>query len=69
MAMTMAYQFELWDRTTRTYVRSQTWATQAAIEALDGRVLWDSGQNVDPATLSEDGFVVQWPASGPASPG
>jgi hypothetical protein len=69
MATTTVYQFEVWDQASRTYVRSQTWATQHAIEALDGRVVWDSMQKVDAAMLSEDGIVVQWPAAGSASPG
>jgi hypothetical protein len=64
MPKVTVYQFEIWDRFTRSFIRSNTLATRRAIDAADGVILIETAQQVDSEMVSQDGVVVRWPMKG-----
>ena len=46
MATERVYQWEMYDRVSRCFVRQQTYATEAAIVAAQGIAIYSTGQDV-----------------------
>jgi hypothetical protein len=59
MATITVYGFEIFDDDSNSWIRARTKATRRAIEAAQGRIILDSGEEVDIETVNEDGVVVR----------
>lgn len=59
MATITVYGFEIFDEDSGTWIRARTKATRRAIDAAQGRMIDDSGEEVDIESVNDDGVVVR----------
>ena len=58
MGMVRVFRFELWDRESRSFVRQGQYATEPAIDLLQGVVMYSTLKLAAACDVSGDGFLL-----------